>query len=104
MMSAVLSSEVSVNGKTQASPMANPMRIFAVTGDAVARFGLGDIDAELGLQDWQPRCIAVDPRDPRRVYVGTMDSGLWFSDDGGAGWHLGRIDDRARAGDDAASH
>ena len=66
--------------------MANPMRIFAVTGDAVARFGFGDIDAELGLQDWQPRCIAVDPRDPRRVYVGTMDSGLWFSDDGGAGW------------------
>ena len=34
----------------------------------------------------QVRCIAIDPRDPGRVYVGTMDNGLWFSTDGGASW------------------
>jgi photosystem II stability/assembly factor-like uncharacterized protein len=68
--------------------MANLVRIFALTGDAVATFRLDDCDPELGLEGWQPRCIAVDRRNPRRVYVGTMDSGLWFSDDGGAGWRL----------------
>ena len=31
-------------------------------------------------------CVAVDPRDPRRVYVGTFDDGLYFSEDGGRTW------------------
>ena len=66
--------------------MADPVRIFAVTGDAVARFTLYDAQAVLTLEGSQARCITVDPRDPLRVYVGTMDSGLWFSTDGGASW------------------
>ena len=66
--------------------MADQVRIFAVTGDAVARFSLNDPQPELALEGSQARCIAVDPRDPQRVYVGTMDGGLWFSTDGGAGW------------------
>ncbi len=67
-------------------PMDSPARIFAVTGDAVARFRLDDPKPEFALDGYQVRCIAIDPRDPERVYVGTMDNGLWFSSDGGAGW------------------
>lgn len=66
--------------------MADPVRIFALTGDAVASFRLDSSEPELALEGSQARCIAVDPRDPRRVYVGTMDSGLWFSSDGGGSW------------------
>jgi len=66
--------------------MADGVRFFAVTGDAVARFGLDHPEAELSLEGSQARCIAIDPRDPQRLYVGTMDNGLWFSTDGGASW------------------
>jgi photosystem II stability/assembly factor-like uncharacterized protein len=66
--------------------MDSPARIFAVTGDAVARFRLDDREPEFALEGYQVRCIAIDPRDPERVYVGTMDNGLWFSTDGGTSW------------------
>ncbi len=66
--------------------MADPVRIFALTGDAVARFRLDDADPEYALEGSDARCVAIDPRDPQRVYVGTMDNGLWFSTDGGASW------------------
>ena len=66
--------------------MADPVRIFALTGDGVALFRLDGSEPELALEGSQARCIAVDPLDPRRAYVGTMDSGLWFSVDGGASW------------------
>ena len=66
--------------------MTDPVRIFALTGDAVARFTLDGSEPELALERSHARCIAVDPRDPQRVYVGTMDDGLWLSDDGGASW------------------
>src|SRR6202011_6095772 len=66
--------------------MADALRIFALTGDALASFRLDGSDPEFALEGSQARCIAVDPRDPRRLYVGTMDSGLWFSADGGASW------------------
>jgi hypothetical protein len=36
-------------------------------------------ETKLALKGSQARSIAVDPLDPRRVYLGTMDSGLWFS-------------------------
>src|SRR5438309_1299226 len=68
------------------TPMDSPVRILAVTGDAVARFRLGDPEPQLLLKGSQPRCVAIDPRDPERVYVGTMDNGLWFSTDRGASW------------------
>jgi photosystem II stability/assembly factor-like uncharacterized protein len=66
--------------------MADPERIFALTGDAVAWFRLDDADPEYALEGSNARCIAMDPRDPQRLYVGTMDNGLWFSTDGGASW------------------
>src|SRR5438445_10147501 len=68
------------------APTDSPARTFAGTGDAVARFRLDDPKPEFALEGYQVRCIAIDPRDPQRVYVGTMDSGLWFSSDGGANW------------------
>jgi photosystem II stability/assembly factor-like uncharacterized protein len=43
-------------------------------------------DAETVLSVPAPRCVAVDPRDPNRVYVGTFDDGLYATDDGGETW------------------
>ena len=60
--------------------------IFAVTGEDVTRFTLAAADAEVVLRGVGARCIAIDQRDPDRVYVGTFDDGLYASDDGGATW------------------
>jgi photosystem II stability/assembly factor-like uncharacterized protein len=64
--------------------------IHAVTGDAVARLLLGD--GALGepvtsLEGSGACCIAGDPLDPRRVYVGTFDDGIYASRDGGDTWN-----------------
>jgi photosystem II stability/assembly factor-like uncharacterized protein len=64
-------------------------RIFVVTGDEVVRLALTGTrghDAQTVLTVAAPRCVAVDPRDPNRVYVGTFDDGLYASDDGGESW------------------
>lgn len=37
------------------------------------------------------RSIAIDPRNPQRIWVGAVSGGLWRSDDGGAHWTV--IDD-----------
>ncbi len=69
--------------------MAECSRIFAVTGDAVARFALeGDAvsDSESLLTGVGATCVAVDPGDADRIYVGTFDNGLYTSDDAGASW------------------
>lgn len=60
-----------------------------MTGDEVVRLTLTgtrahDLQTALAVAD--PRCIAVDPHDPNRVYVGTFDGGLYASDDGGESW------------------
>ena len=64
-------------------------RIFVVTGEEVVRLTLtgsraGDVETVLAVP--APGCVAVDPRDPDRVYVGTFDDGLYASDDGGDTW------------------
>ena len=64
-------------------------RIFALTGKDVVRFmieGASADEAESVLCGVGARCIAVDPHDPQRVYVGTLDNGLYRSEDGGLGW------------------
>ncbi len=43
--------------------------------------------AERGLEGLAPRCLAVDPSHPERVWCGTEGAGLWRSADGGEGWH-----------------
>lgn len=72
-----------------AAMSSNAQRLFVVTGDAVARVALAGDDVEavdLALEGSGARCCAVDPNDPRRVYVGTFDDGLYASADGGETW------------------
>lgn len=53
----------------------------------MARIPLGDGQVELSLRGSGACCVAVDPRDPNRVYAGTFDHGLHRSEDGGRTWH-----------------
>ena len=39
------------------------------------------VDEHLGRQS--PKCVTVDPRDPTRVYCGTVRAGLFRSRDSG---------------------
>ncbi|HEY3725942.1 MAG TPA: hypothetical protein VGL51_02135 [Solirubrobacteraceae bacterium] len=69
--------------------MGERCRVFALTGEDVVRFeleGLRPTAAESVLGGVGAQCVAIDPHDPDRVYVGTPDSGLYASDDGGLGW------------------
>jgi photosystem II stability/assembly factor-like uncharacterized protein len=70
--------------------MAERARIFAVTDDGLASFLLSGSTAtqpETRLAGSGARSIAADPANPRRVYVGTMDRGLYLSEDAGETWH-----------------
>ncbi len=63
--------------------------IFAVTDHGVARMTLADgavTDTREFLEGAGARCVAVDPHDPQRVYVGTFDRGLFVSGDAGERW------------------
>ena len=66
-----------------------PFRLFAATGDAVARLDSDDgetITTTFGLEGSGAQCVAVDPHDRNRVYVGTLDDGVYRTLDGGAAW------------------
>ena len=66
-----------------------PIRLFAATGDAVARLDSRDgaaFDVTLSLEGSGAQCVAVDPLDPRRVYAGTFDDGVYRTLDGGETW------------------
>ncbi|MEA2585846.1 MAG: hypothetical protein QOF33_3931 [Thermomicrobiales bacterium] len=66
-----------------------PIRLFATTGDAVARIdsaGGGRFEVAMSLEGSGAQCLAVDPDEGNRAYVGTFDQGLWRSLDGGATW------------------
>lgn len=69
--------------------MPERFRILAVTGDHVVRFNLAGTltrGAEPLIEGVGAHCVAVDPRDPNRIYVGTLDRGLYASSDAGATW------------------
>src|SRR5207244_6679360 len=66
--------------------MSERARIFAVTRNDVVAFTLVADESEVVIGDVGARCVAVDPRDPDRVYVGTFDRGVYASEDGGATW------------------
>lgn len=61
-------------------------RLVAVTGNDVVALALGDGQPEPVLRDVGALCVAVDPHDPERWYVGTFDHGLFATSDGGASW------------------
>lgn len=70
--------------------MSEAAQVFVVTGKAVVRLTLADAQvgkAETLLDDIAARCVALDPRDPNRVYVGTFDRGLYASPNGGGSWY-----------------
>jgi photosystem II stability/assembly factor-like uncharacterized protein len=69
--------------------MPDKAQIHAATGDAVARVALEDGRGavEMSLPNSGAKCIAVDPRDPRCVYVGTFDDGVHVTEDGGDTWN-----------------
>lgn len=60
------------------------VRLYAATGDAVARVD-GDT-ALLGLEGSGAQCVAPDPHDPDRAFAGTFDQGLFRTLDGGESW------------------
>jgi len=90
--------------------VAERTRIFVVTGDEVVRLSLTGRrahDAQRVLTVPAPRCVAVDPHDPDRVYVGTFDDGLFATNDGGESWReawQGVADRRVMAVSASRSH
>jgi photosystem II stability/assembly factor-like uncharacterized protein len=59
-------------------------RLYAAGDDAVASIENGGV--RLTLEGRGARCLAVDPKDPDTLYVGTSDEGLFKSEDGGESW------------------
>ena len=59
-------------------------RLYAAAATAVAVVENGRV--ELTLEARGARCLAVDPKDPDKVYAGTSDEGLFRSSDGGRSW------------------
>jgi photosystem II stability/assembly factor-like uncharacterized protein len=66
-------------------------RLVAVTGDDVVTLTLPDGRPEPVLRDVGALCVAVDPHDPNRWYVGTFDDGLFMTSDGGANWRAPEV-------------
>ena len=60
--------------------------LVAATGDGVATITAdgGGAEARTVLEGTGAACVAVDPRDPARVYAGSRGQGVFRSEDGGA--------------------
>lgn len=69
------------------------MRLYAATGDAIARIDeSGDAwTAELSLRGSGAQCVAVDPAEPDSVYAGLRSGGVRMSRDGGRTWMDGLL-------------
>ena len=66
-----------------------PFRLFATTGSAVARLDVrsdGRVHTTTSLDGSGAQCIAVDPADPGRAFVGTFDAGVYRTRDAGQTW------------------
>ena len=50
-------------------------RLYVAGGNAVSVIVDGSV--ETGLEGRGARCLAVDPKDPDKLYVGTSDEGLF---------------------------
>ncbi len=60
------------------------VRLYVAGENAVSVIEDGNV--ETGLEGRGARCLALDPRDPDTLYVGTSDQGIFKSEDGGATW------------------
>jgi photosystem II stability/assembly factor-like uncharacterized protein len=63
-------------------------RLFAATGDAVARIDESGSEwcVSLSLGGSAAQCLAVDPREEGTLYAGTRGQGVWKSTDQGENW------------------
>lgn len=64
-------------------------RLFAATGDAIARIDSPDgqnFDVSYSMERMKVQCVAVDPHDPNRIVAGTDDDGVFLSSDSGENW------------------
>jgi len=63
-------------------------RLYAATGTSVARLDetRGGWTVELALEDSGAQCLALDPVDPDKVYVGLNGGGVRKTTDGGRTW------------------
>src|SRR3954469_21470536 len=63
-------------------------RLYAATGDAIARLTEGDGEwrVERSLPGSGAQCLAVDPNDHETVYAGLVEGGVQRSADGGGTW------------------
>lgn len=59
-------------------------RLYAAGDNAVVVIEDGRIETTLDGRG--ARCLAVDPKDPDTLYVGTSDEGLFKSEDSGGNW------------------
>jgi hypothetical protein len=72
---------------------ANPATLYCATEDgAYASYNGGELWQRLGLSVGGVRVIAQHPKDPRVLFAGTEDFGIYVSRNGGAWW------DRSEAG------
>jgi hypothetical protein len=62
--------------------------LYLTTGDGFARLVEDERGWRVsrGLEGTGAQCLAVDPRDPRRLFVGCRGAGLQRSDDAGERW------------------
>src|SRR5262245_3555275 len=67
--------------------------MLATTGESVARIAGedGQMTVEPLLEEVSARCVALDPRDPDRAYVGAQGRGVWRSLDGGRTFEDARL-------------
>ena len=72
------------------------MRLWAATGDAIARLderGDGAWESRLLLGGSRAQCLAADVADPDRCFAGLRDGGVGRTRDGGATWVDCRLPD-----------
>jgi hypothetical protein len=64
------------------------MRLYAATGDGIARFDETDgvWTCELSLGGSGAQCLAIDPSDPNTIYAGLRSGGVRKSMDGSRTW------------------
>ena len=74
--------------------MTNNKTFLAPNGRGLARseYVNGRWQVEASLPEMQINCVAADPQNHRRIYVGTQNNGIQFSEDSGRTWRqLGSI-------------
>ena len=74
-------------------------RVLVVRGQRRSHCAQGtQWDCTGRLHEFDIECLAASPERPERVFVGTVDSGLRRSTDGGETWHtVGEFTDRVTA-------